>query len=236
MSHAVIERERPASRRQRRARRQTSGAPGSNGSNGANAKQKHGRMADLNSRLRFLGAFVREPFTIGAVWPSSAALARKVADSCDLKSGDTVVELGAGTGVITEVMIQRVKNRGRFVAIEIHPMNVQMLRRRFPGAEIVHDSAENLSTHVGRQKANCIISCLAWGSMLPPTQNRIFKAVLRSLAPGGQFVAFAYLHAAWFPTSLRFRKRLMRHFSRVEVTSVVWRNLPPAFVFQCWRD
>jgi len=115
-------------------------------------------------------------------------------------------------------------------------MNVKLLRHRFPDAEIVHDSAEHLSTHVGRQKANCIVSCLAWGSMRPTTQNRIFKAILRSLAPGGQFVAFAYLHAAWLPTSLRFRKRLMRHFTQVKVTSVVWRNLPPAFVFQCWRD
>jgi phospholipid N-methyltransferase len=193
-------------------------------------------MTEFNSRLKFLGAFVREPFTIGAVWPSSTALARKVVDSCDIHPGDTVVELGAGTGVITELLARRLRGNGRFVAIEIHPMNVDLLRRRLPGAEIVHDSAENLSKHVGRQQANCIISCLAWGSMLPPTQNRIFKAVLRSLAPGGQFVAFAYLHAAWFPTSLRFRRRLMRHFSRVEATSIVWRNLPPAFVFQCWRN
>ena len=193
-------------------------------------------MAELNSRLRFLGAFVREPFTIGAVWPSSEALARKVTDSCDIRTGDTVVELGAGTGVITDLVLQRLHGKGRFVAIEIHPMNVKMLQRRFPEAEIVHDSAENLSAHVGRQKANCIISCLAWGSMLPPTQNRIFKAVLRSLAPGGQFVAFAYLHAAWFPTTRRFKKRLEKHFSRISVTSVVWRNLPPAYVFKCWRE
>lgn len=193
-------------------------------------------MADLNSRLRFLGAFIREPFTIGAVWPSSSALARKVTDCCDIQTGDTVVELGAGTGVITDLVLQKLHGNGRFVAIEIHPMNVKMLQRRFPGAEIVHDSAENLSAHVGRQKANCIISCLAWGSMLPPTQNRIFKAVLRSLAPGGQFVAFTYLHAAWFPTTRRFKKRLQKHFSNISVTSIVWRNLPPAYVFKCWRD
>lgn len=227
MSNAVIERPGRRVAKARRNRRPV---------RPAKRQSKQGRMADLNSRLRFLGAFVREPFTIGAVWPSSSALARKVVESCDLKSGDTVVELGAGTGVITDMVLKRLNGDGRFVAIEIHPMNAELLQKRFPGSEIVHDSAENLSQHVARGKANCIISCLAWGSMLPPTQNRIFKAVLRSLAPGGQFVAFAYLHAAWFPTSLRFRKRLMRHFSRVEVTSIVWRNLPPAFVFQCWRD
>lgn len=193
-------------------------------------------MAELNTRLRFLGAFVREPLTIGAVWPSSLALARKVVENCDIGPGDTVVELGAGTGVISELILQRLQGRGRFVPIEIHPMNVQFLRRKFPTLQIVHDSAENLSAHVADQKANCIISCLAWGSMLPPTQNRIFQAVLRSLAPDGQFVAFTYLHAALFPTTRHFRRRLARHFPRIESTSVVWRNLPPAFVVNCRRD
>jgi phospholipid N-methyltransferase len=72
--------------------------------------------------------------------------------------------------------------------------------------------------------------------MLPATQNRIFDAVFASLAPGGLFTTFAYVHARWLPTSLRFRQRLFRHFSRIEVTPIVWRNLPPAFVYRCWRD
>ncbi len=71
--------------------------------------------------------------------------------------------------------------------------------------------------------------------MLPGMQHRILKAVLQSLAPGGQFVGFAYVHAMWLPTTLQFRRRLLRHFSRVETTPVVWRNLPPAFVYRCWR-
>ena len=65
-------------------------------------------------------------------------------------------------------------------------------------------------------------------------QQEQFLRAIEPLLQEGR--AFAYLHAAWFPTSLRFRKRLIRHFNRVEVTSVVWRNLPPAFVFQCWRE
>ena len=226
MSKAIIDREhRSAARRMRNGK-----------SAGRSTSAKRGRMAELNTRLRFLGAFVREPLIIGAVWPSSTELSRKVVESCDINQGDTVVELGAGTGVITELVLERLQGRGRFMPIEIHEMNVRLLRRKFPKLEIVHDSAENLVEHLGRQKADCIISCLAWGSMLPPTQNRIFEAVLRSLAPAGQFVAFAYLHAAWFPTSRHFRKRLMRHFSRVESTSIVWRNLPPAFVVNCRQD
>lgn len=189
-----------------------------------------------SARLRFLTAFVREPLTVGALWPSSAALARVVLDSCDFTPGDTVVELGPGTGVFTRCLLDRLRARGRFVAIEINSTNVAVLRRRFPEIEIIHDSAEQLPRYLGRKRADCIVSGLAWGNMLPRAQNRMLAAVLKSLAPGGQFVAFAYVHAVWYPTSLRFRRRLAKHFARVETTSIVWRNLPPAFVYRCWRD
>jgi phospholipid N-methyltransferase len=70
--------------------------------------------------------------------------------------------------------------------------------------------------------------------MLPAAQDRIFDAMLNSLAPQGQFVAFGYIHAVWYPTTMRFRRRLFRSF-RVETTPIIWRNLPPAFVYRCWR-
>ena len=100
---------------------------------------------------------------------------------------------------------------------------------------MIQDSAEHLTRHLDGGQADCIVSGLAWGSMRPRLQNQIFRAILRSLKPGGQFVAFAYVHAAWLPTSRRFRQRLERHFKSVETTPIVWRNLPPAFVFRCQR-
>jgi phosphatidylethanolamine/phosphatidyl-N-methylethanolamine N-methyltransferase len=189
----------------------------------------------LDFPLHFLSAFVREPLTVGAVWPSSRALARVVAESCEIKPGATVVELGPGTGAFTGLLLKRLNGRGRLLAVEINETNVTMLRRRFPRCEVIHDSAENLPCHLGDRRADCIVSGLAWGNMLPGKQNRIFRAILKSLAPQGQFVAFAYVHAAWFPTSWWFRRRLLQHFRRVETTPIVWRNLPPAFVFRCWR-
>jgi phosphatidylethanolamine/phosphatidyl-N-methylethanolamine N-methyltransferase len=71
--------------------------------------------------------------------------------------------------------------------------------------------------------------------MLPRVQDRILKAIWNSLAPKGQFVAFAYAHSFWMPTALRFRGLLSRNFARVETTPIVWRNLPPAYVYRCWR-
>jgi phospholipid N-methyltransferase len=194
------------------------------------------RVSPLHARLCFFGAFIREPFTVGAVLPSSAVLARRVVESCDIAPGDTVAELGPGTGAFTRLILKRLRGRGRFLAMEINRSNVAVLQKRFPECEIINASAEHLPLYVGRRRANCIISGLAWGNMLRRTQSRILGAVLKCLAPGGQFVAFAYVHAVWYPTSLRFRRRLFERFARVETTPIIWRNVPPAFIYRCWRD
>jgi phosphatidylethanolamine/phosphatidyl-N-methylethanolamine N-methyltransferase len=222
MSHSSIARD----QRQIRAHVQRRQSP---------ARGRTSATRTLDSPLRFLSEFMREPLQVGAVWPSSRALARLVADCCEIKSGATVVELGPGTGAFTGPILKRMNGRGRFLAVEINSNHASILRRRFPQCEIIEDSAENLHRHLNGERADCIVSGLAWGTMLPRTQHQIFRAILKSLASGGQFIAFAYVHAAWLPTSWRFRQRLVRHFKRVETTPIVWRNLPPAFVFRCWR-
>lgn len=188
------------------------------------------------SAWRFVEAFIREPLSVGACWPSSPLLSRTVVEACDFQSRDTVVELGPGTGSFTELLLHRLHGRGRLLAMEISETNIAELRRRFPHCETIHDSAENLPQHLNGKRAKCIISGLAWGNMLPAMQDRIFNAMLESLTPDGQFVAFAYVHASWFPTSRRFRRRLLENFKSVERTPIIWRNLPPAFVYRCWRD
>jgi phospholipid N-methyltransferase len=190
---------------------------------------------EMNSPLHFVGAFMREPFKVGAVWPSSSALSRVVANCCEIKPGDLVVELGPGNGAFTGQLLKRLDGQGQLVAMEIDSTHATILRHRFPRCTVIHDSAENLTRHLNGRQADCIVSGLAWGNMLPQTQDRIFNAILDSLTPNGQLVAFAYAHAAWFPTSQRFRRRLRKHFKHVKTTPVVWRNLPPAFVFSCRR-
>ena len=110
---------------------------------------------------------------------------------------------GHGTSAFTELLLERLDGRGRLLAMEISETNIAELRRRLPHCTTIHDSAEHLPKYLKARRAKCIISGLAWGNMLPATQDRIFRAMLKSLTPSGQFVAFAYTHAIWFPTSRR---------------------------------
>lgn len=184
---------------------------------------------------KFVRAFVREPLKVGAIWPSSQTLSHAVAEACEFSPSDTVVELGPGTGNFTELLLKRLNTVGRLVALELCEPNVMMLKQRFPRSEIHFDSAEHVAKYVPAQTARCIVSGLAWGNMMPALQNRIMSAITTALAPGGQFVAFAYSHARYYPTTLRFRKLMFREFARVETTPIIWRNVPPAYIYRCWR-
>lgn len=189
----------------------------------------------MNSCMQFLGGFARRPFTTGAVWPSSKALSKVVVDNCEITADSLVVELGAGTGAFSKLLLERLNGQGRLLAVEVNRTYATFLSRRFPKCEVIHGAAENIRSYLDGRLAACIVSGLPWGNMLPRMQDRVLEAILESLAPDGQFLAFAYVHAAWFPTSRRFRGLLTRRFQRLETTPIVWRNLPPAIVFRCWK-
>jgi phospholipid N-methyltransferase len=192
----------------------------------------------MRDHLQFLGAFVKRPFDTGAVAPSSARLAARMTEDMGLAEAQTVVELGPGTGVFTRVIQARLRPQARLLCIEINPELARVLAGRFPRAQVINDSAENLAQHleaVGQAAADSVISGLPWAAFSRERQERLLGAVVTALRPGGRFATFAYLHAAWLPPGRSFRGLLESRFPRVETSAVVWRNLPPAFVYRCQK-
>lgn len=192
----------------------------------------------MRDHLNFLGAFVKRPFDTGAVAPSSARLAARMTEGMGLAEAETVVELGPGTGVFTRVILARLTPQARLLCIEINPKLARVLAGRFPRAQVITDCVENLAQHleaVGGASADSVISGLPWAAFSSERQERLLAAVVAALRPGGRFATFAYLHAAWLPPGRSFRGLLESRFTRVETSAVVWRNLPPAFVYRCQK-
>ena len=190
----------------------------------------------FQEHIAFFQAFLREPASVGAVSPSSPALARAMIEGFRLDRAETVVELGPGTGAFTGLIREAVGRRSTFLTIELDPGNVETLKKRFPGVIVHHDSAENLRACLARHKktqADYVISGLPWASLPLAVQEGVFKAILASLAPEGVFTTFGYLHARYCSKARQFRQRLEQHFEKVETSPVVWWNLPPAFVYRC---
>ena len=188
--------------------------------------------------LSFLREFIRRPTHIGAIAPSSRWLARRLVPSATLRSADTVVELGPGTGAFTRAIQDTIVPSTTFFALEINQQFATNLRRRFPDLTVHHDSAEKLPKYLaqhGKSEVDCILSGLPWASLSMEVQEGSMTAVAESLRPGGTFATFAYVHAVYLPKARRFRRRLESLFTTVETSPVVWLNLPPAFVYRCTK-
>lgn len=172
----------------------------------------------------FLREWIHHPAAVGAVWPSSGRLARRMA-ACVPRGGDgLVVELGAGTGAVTQALLEHGIAAERLVVVERSPHFVRHLRRKFPSVTVLHGDARRLTELVPpRVRVDAIVSSLPLRS-LPQADARTIVAQWRQvLRLGGCAVQFTYdlrnrLH--YEPTGLRQCS-----------THLVWANVPPARVF-----
>ncbi|MCW2632547.1 MAG: SAM-dependent methyltransferase [Pseudonocardia sp.] len=196
-------------------------------------------MTAPSGELRaFLSAWVRSPATIGAVAPSSRRLAEQLASLVPDRGRPVVVELGSGTGAITNAIEQRLPAGASHVAIDANPAMVSYLHRRCPGVQALVGDARQLGVLLAEHSirgADAVISGLPWALFTPTTQHAVLSQVASVLRPGGVFATFAYLPVMLLPTAQQFRRRLHDCFHDVTTTPTVWGNVPPAFCYVCRR-
>jgi phosphatidylethanolamine/phosphatidyl-N-methylethanolamine N-methyltransferase len=187
------------------------------------------------SMWTFFREFARDPVLLGAVAPSGVDLAKRMVDAADLRPGQVVVELGAGTGPMTAEILAR-RPDGPFVALEPNAALATILRERFPTVRIEERFAQDLRpllTEMGHDRADRVVSSLPWAIWPETLQNDVFSAILDVLAPDGKMVTFGYVHAQPLPAARRLRRALEARFEEVGTTPIAWRNMPPALVYVC---
>ena len=100
--------------------------------------------------LRFFFRWLRKPSQVGAVAPSSAALATALAAEVDVEAPGTVVELGPGTGRVTRALLEAGVDPEKLIAIERDAAFCRLLRERFPAIRIVSGDARRLEMPLRR--------------------------------------------------------------------------------------
>lgn len=186
----------------------------------------------------FFSAFLRRPGTMGAVVPSSARLASVLSSVVPRAGAPVVVELGPGTGAVSAVIAQRLPAGGRHLAVELDPDMVGYLRRTRPGLEVVPGDARQLGKLLaerGVDRVDAIICGLPWALFDDTVQSEVLAEIGRAIGDTGAFTTFAYVQGMALPAAHRFRAKLRGAFEEVLVSSTVWRNVPPAFVYVCRR-
>ena len=180
----------------------------------------------LDDEVRFLRSWIEKPLHMGAVMPSSKLLARTMAQYVDVESTGPVVELGPGTGAITNALIEHGVDQKRLVLVEYNPGFCALLRDRYPQAKVVQGDAYKLRDslwNVLDVPASAVVSGLPLVTKPMLTRLKLIRDAFMALAPAAPFVQFTYSVAPPIPKSLPGVS--------TEASERIWMNLPPARVW-----
>jgi phospholipid N-methyltransferase len=181
------------------------------------------------SKKFFINQFFKENKMVGSMIPSSRFLATKMLRNIPFDKAKVIVELGPGTGIFTEKIMQRLNPDTHLVVIELNDVFYQNLaaKTRQENCHIVHGSASDLEkilSDLGLGKADCVVSSLPLSNFPKELRVSIMDAVLRCLVPTGTFIQFQY--------TLQSKKHFKSLFNQVSIDYAAF-NFPPAFVYCC---
>jgi phosphatidylethanolamine/phosphatidyl-N-methylethanolamine N-methyltransferase len=184
-------------------------------------------LAALSDTTLFLQEWLANPQRTGAVAPSSPRLAAAMACWLPSDPESYVLELGPGTGAVTEALLQRGLREDRLVAIEKNPKLARLLRQRFPRAHIITGDAWRLDALLSAYRepiasVGAVISSLPLLNFSPVEAEALAEKIRMILAQGGKWVQFSYHLGARRPHGTSRFRRL--------ASNIIWLNLPPARV------
>jgi phosphatidylethanolamine/phosphatidyl-N-methylethanolamine N-methyltransferase len=180
----------------------------------------------LDDEMQFIRSWFEKPLSTGAVMPSSKALARTMANYVDPQSKGPVIELGPGTGPVTQALVQRGIDPKRLVLVEFNPDFCLLLRKRYPAATVIQGDAYRLRRLLGttlREPAAAVVSGLPLVTKPLRARLRLISDAMGLLAPGAPFIQFTYAMVPPIPKVLTGIK--------AEPSDTIWMNLPPARVW-----
>jgi len=187
-------------------------------------EQKNGIR--LDDEVRFIRSWLEKPLATGAVTPSGRVLARTMARYVDPDVAGPVVELGPGTGPVTEALVAEGIEPERLVLVEFNPTFCKLLRARYPGATVVQGDAYGLRRLLGgvlREPAAAIVSGLPLVTKPIRLRLRLLREAMELLRPDAPFVQFTYAVVPPIP----------KHVVGIqaEASERIWKNMPPARVW-----
>ena len=180
----------------------------------------------LDDEVKFIRSWIEKPISTGAVMPSSRVLARAMARYVDPESNGPVIELGPGTGPVTQALVRQGVDPARLLLVEFNPDFCRLLRTRYPTATVVQGDAYRLRRLLESYvdvPAAAVVSGLPLVTKPLRTRLRLISDAMTLLATGAPFVQFTYAMLPPIPKGLSG--------VRAEASELIWMNLPPARVW-----
>ena len=174
----------------------------------------------------FLRRWLANPLQMGSIVPSSPALCRRVVQQVRRAPDEWVLELGAGTGVISRALLAGAVPADRTTVVEIVPDMARRLADTLPGVEVIEGDARSLPDLIPRSRHGKIgtVICGIPLVLLSLAEQRRFIDAMQAVAPGRGFLHYSYCATSPLPAG--------KHglAGRREAWTLL--NFPPASV---WR-
>jgi phosphatidylethanolamine/phosphatidyl-N-methylethanolamine N-methyltransferase len=180
--------------------------------------------------VMFFRRWLANPLQMGSVIPSSAALCDRIVRHTRRAGDEVVVELGAGTGVISRALLDSGLPAERLIVVEIVPDMAKHLRTVLPGANVIEGDARALP-HLVPPHWHGRIGTVICGIplvLLPVAEQRRFIDAIDLVAPGRGFLHFSYCATSPLPAR--------RHGLTARREAWTPLNFPPASVWRYTPD
>jgi phospholipid N-methyltransferase len=190
------------------------------------AKKSAARSSSL---ALFARNFLKSPFMLGSLVPSSPFLVNAMMGQVDWERAHVLVEYGPGVGTFTREILRRMRPDAVLVAIELNTDFVEYLGThvRDPRFRVVQGSAERVRNVLAQQNlthADYIISSLPYLYMTDSLRREILEESRLALRAEGSMLLFQYTR-----TMLPY---LESSFSSVKLNFQPF-NFLPALIFHC---
>eukprot|EP00439_Symbiodinium_sp_Y106_P089635 s1_g2171.t1 len=182
----------------------------------------------IRETLTFLQAWAKNPRSVGAIAPSSPALAGLI--TREITSAHApIVELGAGTGVFTRKLLAQGVREEDLILIEASSSMAKLLSEKFPEARVIQMDASHpdLADYIEVEKVGAVVSGLPLLSLPSSVVDRVLTNLTSVLDTE------AYLYQFTYSWRSPIRPQRARQFG-LEASRVgrVLFNLPPATVYR----
>ena len=186
----------------------------------------------MNEKKQFLRALLKNPLGVGAVAPSSKKLAKLMVEGLEPSKDSVILELGVGTGAITEAIAEVLPDGRSYLGIEIDKELAALVQTKFPDLFILNAdacSASEIHSELGLGEVRYILSGIPFVSLPKEICDGILAEIGVFMKKGCLFRTFQYAHGFYTPPAKRLRDHMNERYGPMEKSPVVLKNLPPAF-------
>jgi len=174
----------------------------------------------------FFKRFLKRPFQIASIVPSSKALVERVASKMDFSGPRVIAEYGPGEGVHSRGIARRMTQDSHLLLFELDAALARSLEWQFAGdprVHVIHGDAASLPYELKRRgftHCDYILSGIPFSILKIDKKRALLRKTYEALKPGGSFIIYQVTN------ELKQHATVFQHAE----SEYFLQNIPPMFI------